>query len=101
MLTTNLLEKLLEIERSIGRMDNTALRSMLMDAQVQLLHLEKDVIGVLEEVRGLRERQEPVVAVPAALARLEARGGEERRREERWGEERRAPAVARKPAFAL
>ena len=78
--TTKLLEKLLEIERSIGRMDNVALRSMLMDAQAQLMGIEKDVIGVLDEMRCMQERQElmpfkpqegldgPPVPVPAALA---------------------------------
>lgn len=62
MSTTKLLETLLNIERSIGRVENTALRNLLMDAQTELLHLQKDAIRLLEEVRRLREMHETPMA---------------------------------------
>lgn len=71
MLTTTLLETLLEIERSIGHTDNHTLRSMLMEAESQLLRIEQDVIGVLTEMRHLRELKErcapPAPAAPPAV----------------------------------
>lgn len=78
MSTTKLLETLLEIERSLGRADHTTLRNMVMDAEIQVLHLQKGTIEVLEELRDLRERRElqaPVNswrAVAQALAKNEA-----------------------------
>ncbi|MGB7135129.1 MAG: hypothetical protein WBD46_07565, partial [Acidobacteriaceae bacterium] len=77
MLTTKLLETLLEIERAVGRAQPTALRVMLMDAQTQLLRLQKEHIRSLEELHTLRERREiqmPVGSwrsVALALARAE------------------------------
>jgi len=78
MLTTKLLETLLEIERAVGRAEPTTLRVMLMDAQTQLLDLQKEHIRSLEELHALRERREiqmPVASwrsVALALAKAEA-----------------------------
>lgn len=54
MPTTILMEKLLEIERSLGRVDALTLRAMLMDAQGLVVRLEEDVVRVLEELHQLR-----------------------------------------------
>jgi hypothetical protein len=59
MLTTILLEKLLEIERSLGRVDSLTLRGMLMEAQTQALRVEQELIGVLDEVHHLRVDAKP------------------------------------------
>lgn len=61
MLTTKLLETLLNLERSIGHADHLTLRTMVMDAETQLIAIEKDVLSVFEELRLLRERQEPFI----------------------------------------
>lgn len=87
MQTTLLLEKLLEIERSIGHVDNLTIRAMLIDAQTQLVNLEEDVIAMLVEMRELREgteRAAPARVVPKwnparnLHERLVARGREGR-----------------------
>jgi len=78
MSTTKLLETLLTIERSIGRAENSALRNLLMDAQTEVLLLQKDAIRLLEEVQQLRERREMHTAsgswhaVAQVLAAVEA-----------------------------
>jgi hypothetical protein len=77
MPTTKLLETLLHIERSVGRAENATLRNLLMDAQNQLLLLQKESIQLLEQVQQLRERREPPLApgswraVAATLAKWE------------------------------
>jgi hypothetical protein len=58
MQTTILLEKLLEIERSVGHADQLALRTMVMDAQAEVLHVQREILAVLTEVRNMREVQE-------------------------------------------
>jgi hypothetical protein len=95
MPTTRLLDKLLEIERAVGRVDNTTLRTMIMDAEAHLLHIQRDVITVLEEVRRLREERTPQVDIPQAVVYAEKR----RKRAQRKGEQR--PALAPKPAFVM
>jgi hypothetical protein len=71
MPTTKLLEKLLEIERSVGRMDNLTIRSMLMEAQNEVLRVQADVIEVLEDMKELQERHERVAA--SSLSPVSAR----------------------------
>jgi hypothetical protein len=71
MPTTKLLEKLLEIERSLGHQDNLTVRAMLMDAQLELLRVQADVIQVLEDMKELRERQERCAT--SALSPVSAR----------------------------
>jgi hypothetical protein len=83
MPTTELMEKLLEIERAVGHKDNLTIRAMLMEAQVEVLRVQAGVIRVLEDINQLREQQErcatsalsPVSAreEKRRLARLEAR----------------------------
>ncbi|HEX4037437.1 MAG TPA: hypothetical protein VHX37_05205 [Acidobacteriaceae bacterium] len=87
MLTTKLLETLLEIERSVGRAEPSTLRLKLMDAQTQVLELQKGTIRMLEELRDLRERREPQTSVASwrnvalALAKAEAEKEAARARE--------------------
>ena len=50
-----LLEKLLEIERSLGRVDPLTVRTMLMEAQTEALHMEQELIGALAELHQIRE----------------------------------------------
>jgi hypothetical protein len=73
MPTSDLLEKLLEIERSLGRKDDLTIRGMLMDAQVELLRVQAEVISVLEDMNKLREQQEryPRSALSPSSARAE------------------------------
>ena len=52
---TMLLEKLLEIERSLGRVDPLTMRGMLMEAQAEALRMEQELIGALAEIHQLRE----------------------------------------------
>lgn len=66
MPTTKLLEKLLEIERSLGRVDSTALRHMLIDAETHLLQLQQEVIVLLEEMGRLRQEQAASATAPLA-----------------------------------
>lgn len=68
MQTTQLLDKLLEIERSVGHADAIAVRAMLLEAQTQLVLLERDLLIVLNEVHELRKRHRPVVERPAPAA---------------------------------
>lgn len=58
MPTTKLLETLLQIERSLGRADHAALRNLLMDAQTEVLRIQRDSIEVMEELRRVRERRD-------------------------------------------
>ncbi|HEX4066448.1 MAG TPA: hypothetical protein VHZ09_10540 [Acidobacteriaceae bacterium] len=80
MSTTKLLETLLTIERSIGRAENSALRNLLMDAQTEVLLLQKDAIRLLEEVQQLRERRETHTASASwhAVAQVLAAGQAEK-----------------------
>lgn len=73
MPTTKLLEQLLEIERAVGHSDNLTIRAMLMDAQVEVLRVQADVIQVLEDMNQLRAQQERCTtsALSPASARAE------------------------------
>lgn len=71
MPTTKLLEKLLEIERSLGRTDDLSLRAMLMEAQTEVLRVQAEVIQVLEDMQSLREQQERCAG--SALSPVSAR----------------------------
>jgi hypothetical protein len=71
MPTTKLLEKLLEIERSLGHADPLTIRAMLMEAQTELLRVEADVLQVMEDMHQLRERQER--SATSALSPVSAR----------------------------
>lgn len=55
MLTTLLLNTLLEVERSVGRLDALAVRRMLMEAQQHILGIEQERIALLREIQQLRE----------------------------------------------
>jgi hypothetical protein len=68
MPTSKLLEKLLEIERSLGHADHLSIRAMVMDAQVEALRVQADVIQVLEDMTVLREQQERLPAAVSARA---------------------------------
>lgn len=72
----------MELERSIGRADDAALRNMILDAEGQLLGLEKDVLGLMEEMRQLREAREPRIEIPAAVAYANRQFREKRRERE-------------------
>lgn len=84
MPTTELLETLLHIERSIGRAENTALRTMIMDAESQVLRIQQEALRLLEELRRAREHQETQLsegswhAVAQAIARLDTEKKESR-----------------------
>jgi hypothetical protein len=71
MPTTKLLETLLQIERSLGRADNVSLRNLLMDAQTEVLRIQRDSIEVMEELRRMRERRDTQMPVSSwrAIAR--------------------------------
>jgi hypothetical protein len=56
MLTSLLLEKLLEIERSVGHTDPLQLRAMLMEAEADVLLVQAEMIGLLQESARLREQ---------------------------------------------
>lgn len=67
MLTTILLEKLLEIERQVGHADNLAIRKMPMDAEADVMRVHQELIETLEQLRRLGE-QHKHCAQPAAAA---------------------------------
>jgi hypothetical protein len=73
MPTTKLLEKLLEIERSLRHTDDLRIRALVMEAQMELLQVQADMIRLLEDMGGLREQQErcPASAFSPVLARAE------------------------------
>jgi hypothetical protein len=56
MLTSLLLEKLLEIERSVGHTDPLQVRAMLMEAEADVLQVQAEMIGLLQESARLREQ---------------------------------------------
>ena len=58
MLTSSLLEKLLEIERRVGSTDPLQLRAMLMEAEADVLSVQAEMIGLLQESARLREQYE-------------------------------------------
>jgi hypothetical protein len=78
MPTTRLLETLLQIERSVGRAEPTALRRLVMEAEGLVLEMHRDSLATLHELRELRERRDVQIpvgswrAMAQALARAEA-----------------------------
>ena len=57
METRSLLEKLLEIERAVGRADCLFVRGMLLDAEAMAVEIEHERLALLAEIRELRQRQ--------------------------------------------
>jgi hypothetical protein len=70
-ITTVLLNKLLELERMVGRADEMTLRAKLMDAQTDVLRMQAEVIQVLEDMNQLRAQQERCAT--SALSPVSAR----------------------------
>lgn len=93
-----MLETLLQIERSIGRADSNALRNMIMDAQVQVLRVQQDVLKVLEEARKAHEQRE--VELPAsswrAVALAIAKHGTEKKDAAKSAPPRRMPEMEKR-----
>jgi hypothetical protein len=58
MPSTELLEKLLKIERAVGHADDLELRAMLMEAQSDALRFQAQMLGVLTEITRLRDTSE-------------------------------------------
>jgi hypothetical protein len=58
MLTSLLLEKLLQIERSLGHVETTTLRTLLMDAEAEALRVQGEMIQVMQDMERLREQYE-------------------------------------------
>lgn len=72
MLTSLLLEKLLEIERRVGHADALEIRSMLMEAEADVLRVQAEMIEILRESARMREKYERCAR--SALAPVSARG---------------------------
>jgi len=79
MLTTILLEKLLEIERQVGHADNLAIRNMLMDAEADVMQAHQELVELLEQVRRLREQQAGCARKEGCVREPAARQAEKRR----------------------
>jgi hypothetical protein len=58
MTAAHLIEKLLEIERKVGIEDPAKVRVMVMEAEENVLHIEKLIIETLRENEHLRQRME-------------------------------------------
>lgn len=58
MLTSLLLEKLLQIERLLGHVEPTTLRALLMDAEAEALRVQSEMIQVMQDMERLREQYE-------------------------------------------
>jgi hypothetical protein len=58
MLTSLLLEKLLQIERSLGHVETTTLRRLLMEAEAEALRVQAETIQVMQDMERLREQYE-------------------------------------------
>lgn len=61
MLTESLLMKLLEVERSLGSsnaLDSLFVRRLVMEAEAEVLRLEKEQIALMLEMATLREQCE-------------------------------------------
>lgn len=74
MLTSLLLEKLLQIERSLGRVEATMLRRLVMDAESEALRVQSETIQVMQDMERLREQYERCArsALSPVSARFEA-----------------------------
>ncbi|MGC2618525.1 MAG: hypothetical protein WA414_05740 [Acidobacteriaceae bacterium] len=71
MLTSLLLEKLLQIERALGHVESTTLRTLLMDAEAEALRVQSEMIQVMQDMERLREQYERCVR--SALSPVSAR----------------------------
>jgi hypothetical protein len=66
METRSLLEKLIEIERAVGRADRLFVRGMLLDAEAMAVEIEHERLALLAEVRQLRQQQVEASTMAAA-----------------------------------
>jgi hypothetical protein len=73
MLTSLLLEKLLQIERSLGHVETTTLRGLLMDAEAEALRMQGEMIQVMQDMELLRGQYERCTR--SALSPVSARFG--------------------------
>lgn len=74
MLTSLLLEKLLQIERSLGHVETTTLRRLLMEAEAEALRVQAETIQVMQDMERLREQYERCAR--SALSPASARDGQ-------------------------
>jgi hypothetical protein len=58
MLTSLLFEKLLQIERSLGLVETTTLRRLLMEAEAETLRVQGEMIQVMQDMESLLELYE-------------------------------------------
>ncbi len=58
MNAAEIIAKLSEIERTVGKSDPVAIRAIAIEAQEGILHLERKLIATLQENQRLRERME-------------------------------------------
>jgi|SRR5579875_3834815 len=65
---TMLLEKLLTMEQMLGKRDFLAIRELLLEAETQVIELDRERIDLLEELTKLRESCFPVA--PSELCRM-------------------------------
>lgn len=56
--STNLLQKLLDIERSVGHADEMTIRTMLMEAESEAVRVQAELLRTLSEMARLRETYE-------------------------------------------
>jgi hypothetical protein len=76
MRTNLLLEKLLQIERSLGHVEATTLRGLVMDAEAEALRVQGEMIQVMQDMERLREQYERCAR--SALSPGSARFGQSR-----------------------
>lgn len=70
MSAANLIEKLVEIERAVGRARTADVHSMVLEAQGCVLEIQRQIIETLRENTRLRERMEKYEPTSPARARL-------------------------------
>jgi hypothetical protein len=76
MMTSLLLDKLLQIERSLGHVESTTLRGLLMDAEAEALRVQGEMIQVMQDMERLREQY--LRCARSALSPVSARYGHAR-----------------------
>jgi len=54
MNTARLIDQLLQIEQSLGKLETARIRGMIFEAQESVLELEKQMIEVLTDYEGLK-----------------------------------------------
>ena len=54
MNAANLISQLLEIEKSVGKLDSARVRSMLFEVEQSVLDMEQQMVGILVENERLR-----------------------------------------------